>query len=215
MPTNLELNSADGTPLSAAYWPAPGARSGVVIVPGLDSRKENHADFAEVCRRSGLAALTVDLRGHGASGGRLDAGAIDDVIAGIDALRTRGIGRIGIRGSSMGGLLALAAAPRAAAIGCVVAICPARPAALAERIGDPWPRSHRLEDIVQDGNGIARGFWHATGDVQVPWASTAALAERAPHPRHLRIILGGDHGSLQHDPRIQAETCAFLRTHLT
>lgn len=215
MPTNLELTSADGTPLSAAYWPAPGARSGVVIVHGLESRKENHADFAEVCRAAGLAALTIDLRGHGTSGGQLDVGAVDDVIAGIGALRGHGIERIGLRGSSMGGLLALVAAPRAAGVGCVVAICPARPAALADRIGDRWPRSFRLEDAVRDGTGIARGFWHATGDMQVPWASTAALAGRAPHPRRLRIVLGGNHGSLQHDPRIQDETCEFLHTHLT
>ncbi len=215
MPTILELTSADGTPLSSAYWSAPGTAAGVVIVHGLEGRKENHADFAEVCRAAGLAALTLDLRGHGASGGTLDGGAVDDVIAGVDALRSRGIPRIGIRGSSMGGMLALAAAPRSKAVRCVVAVCPARPAALADRIGEPWPCLHRLEDAVRDGRGIARGFWHATGDDRVPWAWTAALAEIAPHPRRVRIILGGDHGSLQHDPRIQAETCAFLCSYLT
>jgi uncharacterized protein len=214
MPTILTLTSADGTPLSAAFWPAADATSGVVIVHGLHSRKENHADFAGVCRAAGLAALAVDLRGHGASGGALDAGAIDDVIAGIDALRARGHERVGIRGSSMGGLLALAAAPRSPAVRCVVAICPARPAALADRLGDPWPRAHRLDEAVRDSDGIARGFWHATGDEQVPWAATAVLGGLAPHPRQIRIVLGGDHGSLQHDPRIQAETCDFLCAHL-
>jgi pimeloyl-ACP methyl ester carboxylesterase len=214
MSTILELTSADGTPLSAAYWPTSESASGVVIVHGLDSRKENHSDFAETCRAAGLAVLAVDLRGHGASGGVLDAGAVDDVLAGVAALRARGHERIGIRGSSLGGFLALAAAPRSPAVGCVAAICPAQPAALAERLGDPWPRAHQLEEAVRAGSGIARGFWHATGDERVPWAGTVALAELAPHPRRVRVVLGGDHGSLQHDPRIQAETCDFLRAHL-
>lgn len=214
MPTSLDLVSADGTTLAAAYWTAPPGAAGVVIVHGLDSRKENHADFAAVCNAGGLAAVTLDLRGHGASAGRLDAGAVDDVVAAVDALSRRGHSRIGIRGSSLGGMLALAAAPRAPEVGCVVAICPARPAPLAERIGDPWPLSVRLEEVVRSGGGIARGFWHATGDERVPWQATAVLADLAPYPRTLRIILGGHHGSLQHDPRIQSETCAFLRAHL-
>lgn len=214
MPTTLDLVSTDGTPLAAAYWTAPPGAPGVVVVHGLDSRKENHADFAEVCNGAGLAALTLDLRGHGASAGTLDAGAVDDVIVAAAALADRGHARIGLRGSSLGGMLALAAAPRAPGVGCVVAICPARPDALAVRLADPWPRSIRLEDVVRDGRGIARGFWHAAGDERVPWAATSVLAERAPHPRMLRIVLGGHHGSLQHDPRIQAETCAFLCAHL-
>jgi hypothetical protein len=31
----------------------------------------------------------------------------------------------------------------------------------------------------------------------------------------LRIALGGDHRSLQHDPAVIAETAAFLAAHLT
>jgi len=214
MPASTTLTSADGTRLAAAYWAAPAGAPGVVIVHGLDSRKENHADFAAACRATGLAALAIDLRGHGASDGALDAGAVDDVVAAARALIRLGHPRVGIRGSSLGGMLALAAAPHADGVRCVVAICPARPDALAARLDRPWPLAIGLEDAVA-ADGIARGFWHATGDDRVPWPSTTVLAERAPFPRQVRIVLGGDHGSLQHDPAIQTETCAFLCRHLT
>jgi len=214
MSQNLQLTSSDGTPLAATYWDAAAGSPGVVILHGLGSRKEHHADFAERCQSAGLAALTLDLRGHGASGGVLDAGAIDDVLAAGAELVARGHLQIGLRGSSMGGLVALLAAARTPGAACVVAICPARPEMLARRLGDPWPLAYRLEATVDTPDGIARGYWHATGDTQVPWGSTAALAERTHHPRHARFVLGGHHQSLQHDPEIQAETCIFLTTHL-
>jgi hypothetical protein len=62
--------------------------------------------------------------------------------------------------------------------------------------------------------GIARGFWHATGDERVPWQTTFALSQRAPQPRHLRIVMGGHHRSLQHDPGVLTDTIHFLREHL-
>ncbi len=214
MDTHLDLRSADGTPLTARYWPAAARAAGVVIVHGLHSCKENHADFARVCRGAGLAALTLDLRGHGASGGELGPGAIDDVIAAVEALGARGHARVGLRGSSLGGFLALAAAARSRRVACVVAICPARPDALAERLGAEWPTRFPLADVIATPDGVARGYWHATGDAQVPWAATWALAQATPQPRHLRIVLGGSHSSLQHSDAIQRETCDFLCRHL-
>jgi alpha-beta hydrolase superfamily lysophospholipase len=211
----IEFPSVDGTRLAAAYWPTRTPSAGVVIVPGLDSRKENHADFARVCHTAGLAALTLDIRGHGASGGVLGPGAVDDVIAAIDALRERGHTRIGVRGSSLGGFLALVAAPRSPHVGCVVAICPAQPDALADRLGDGWPTRFPLANAVATQDGIARGYWHATGDEVVPWAATGALAQLTPQPRRLRIVVGGSHRSLQHDADVQAETRDFLCHHLT
>jgi len=215
MQSLIDFQSADGTRLAARYWPAEPQSAGVVIVHGLGSRKENHADFASTCHASGLAALTLDIRGHGASDGELGAGVVDDVVAAIAALRARGHTRIGLRGSSLGGFLVLAAANRSPHVACVVAICPARPEALAQRIGADWPTRFPLSDAVGNDDGIARGYWHATGDEQVPWGSTCALAHATPQPRHLRIVLGGSHSSLQHDPAVQAETRDFLRQHLT
>ena len=214
MASSVSLTSRDGTPLSALWFPgAPGA-AGVVVVPGLGSRKENHADFAERCADAGMAALCLDVRGHGASGGSLDGGAVDDVVAAIAWLAGHGHARIGLRGSSMGGFLALHAAVADARVRAVAAICPARPEPLARRIGDPWPLALPLGPAVSRADGVARGYWHATGDESVPWAHSFALAQRTPQPVHLRVRLGGHHRSLQHDPQILGETVAFLARYL-
>jgi pimeloyl-ACP methyl ester carboxylesterase len=215
MDTRIDLCSADGTRLAARYWPVDPPVPGVVIVHGLHSRKENHADFAAVCQDGGMAALALDLRGHGASDGVLGPGAVDDIVVAVEALHARGHARIGLRGSSLGGLLALAAAARSPHVGCVVAICPARPEALAARLEEDWPLHLGLAEALGAGDGIARGYWHATGDERVSWSSTWALAQATPPPRQLRLIPGGTHSSLQHSARIQAQTREFLWQHLT
>jgi pimeloyl-ACP methyl ester carboxylesterase len=210
----MALRAPGGPELAGVLRPAPAGAPAVLVVPGLWSRKENHADFCARVAGAGMACLALDLRGHGASGGELDAGALDDVLAGVGALAERGHAPLGLRGSSMGGWLALHAAARDPRVRAVVAICPARPEGLAARIGARWPLDLPLEGAVAGPDGVARGYWHATGDESVPWGSTLALAGRTPHPMRLRIALGGGHNTLQHDPAVLAETVAFLARHL-
>src|SRR3954453_23975002 len=106
----------------ALFAPDAATAGGVVVLHGGGSQKENHFDFARACRAARLAAAAFDQRGHGASGGALDGRAIDDV-AGIASLLPAGA-PVALRGSSMGGWLALAAAGTVGAA-AVVAICPA------------------------------------------------------------------------------------------
>ncbi len=186
----------------------------MLVVPGLSSRKENHADMGAALAAAGMAALVLDLRGHGDSGGALDHGVLDDIGAGLDLLSREGHAVLGLRGSSMGGLLALTVAAADPRVRAVVAICTARPEGLAAAVEDDWPLRMPLEPSVSRADGVARAYWHATGDGRVPWGSTLALAGMTPHPMSLRIALGGDHGSLQHDPAVMAETVAFLGVHL-
>ena len=213
-PEPIALSAPGGPPLAGLLWPAPPEAPGVLIVPGLSSRKENHVDFGDALAGAGMGALALDLRGHGESGGALDAGAMDDVLAGLAALAARGHGRLGVRGSSMGGMLALHAPDRDRRVRAVVAICPARPDGLARMVDDAWPFEFAPEGVVQTADGVARGYWHAMGDDRVPWASTFALAGLTAPPMRLRVASGGDHGSLQHDPAVIAETVAFLDAHL-
>lgn len=212
--SEIALAAPGGPRLAARYWPAPAGAPGVLIVPGLGSTKDNHSDMAERLREAGVAALAIDLRGHGASEGLLDAGAPDDVRAGLDWLAGAGHAALGLRGSSMGGMLALWAAAHDARVRAVVAICPARPGALADRIGADWPRAMDLGRAVSRPDGVARGFWHATGDAAVPWGHSFALAGRCHHPVRLRVAMGGGHQTLQHDPAVLDETAGFLALHL-
>ena len=213
-PTPIALRAPDGPALAGLSWAADAGTPGILVIPGLGSRKENHADFGAAAAARAMGVIALDLRGHGTSDGDLDAGVMDDVIAGLDALAALGHAPLGVRGSSMGALLALNAAAHDARVRAVVAIFPARPDGLAQRIAARWPLDMPLEPAVGRADGVARGYWHATGDEQVPWGSTLALAGMTPHPTRLHVALGGGHGSLQHDPAVIDATVAFLCIHL-
>ena len=209
-----KVHAPDGTALAALLTSAPARAPGVVVVHGLGSRKENHTDFAERVAGLGMATLAIDLRGHGQSAGEIGPGMLDDVVAALDALAARGHGPLGVRGSSLGGFLALHAAARHAAVRAVVAICPATPEGLATRTGDPWPHEHPLAPTIRPGDGVSRTIWHATGDDVVPWRASAALVALAPADARLRLVAGGGHRTLQHDPDVLDESAAVLADRL-
>jgi uncharacterized protein len=194
---------------------------GLVILHGAGSRKENHADMARAAAAAGLAVVRYDMRGHGESGGLLDGHAIADVAAAA-ALLPAGL-PVALRGSSMGGYLALVAAAEVGAA-AVVAICPAPARLLARGL-----RTGRLE-VAADAGALqallaARPLeeavaaleipiliQHAADDEQVPVAGSRALAAEFRHPAsRLDVTPGGDHRSVQHDPAAQAAALAWLR----
>jgi alpha-beta hydrolase superfamily lysophospholipase len=206
--------------LAYALWlPAEPPRGGVVVVHGAGSGKESHFDFARAARANGLAAVTFDMRGHGESEGRLDAGLLDDVAAVAQLLPP---GPLALRGSSLGGYVALLAA--AALEACaVVAICPAGADHLlrglrAERFDfDADRRSlegflveHDLELVLEDLH-CPLLLLHAEGDEQVPIEHSRRLYAAARMERkRLLAIPGGHHRSIQHDPELQAESLRFI-----
>jgi len=211
-------------PLALAHLldlPAGEPWGGLVILHGAGSRKENHADMAAAATAAGMAVVRFDMRGHGASGGQLDGRAIDDVAAAA-ALLPAGL-PVALRGSSMGGYLALVAAAHARAA-AVVAICPAPAPLLARGL-----RTGRLE-VAADTATLERLLvahpleaavatrrlpiliQHAEGDEQVPAAGSRALSARLRHPAsRVDVSPGGDHRSVQHDPSAQAAALAWLR----
>jgi uncharacterized protein len=217
----VALASVDGLAYAHVRANAP-ARGGVVIVHGAGSCKEHHLDVAEVCAAAGLDAIAFDQRGHGESEGALGAGAIEDVatIAGLlDA------GPVFLRGSSMGGFVALAAAQRVGAR-AVVAICPASGAQLAAGVRAGYlgfradvPALEALlaaTDLGAAARALGPGLMllHAEADDRVPIAHSAALHAQAAGSRFIRVP-GGDHGSVQHDRPLQEEAVRFLLARAT
>ncbi|CAN5210120.1 hypothetical protein BH20ACT16_BH20ACT16_03900 [soil metagenome] len=193
-------------------------RGGVVVLHGAGSCKENHRDFAQLCVAGGLAAIVFDQRGHGASEGALDGRAFTDV-ATIASLLPGDVPRL-VRGSSMGGFLALAVAASVGAAG-VVAICPAGRdlllGGLREGRFDFRADHAALEPLIAacDIEAAARALGprlllvHAEGDERVPIAHSRRLHAAAPGSR-LIAVPGGDHHSAQHDPALQAAAVGFL-----
>src|ERR1035437_9860671 len=123
-----ETGVRDG--LAYSLWvpePKHAIAGGIVILHGAGSCKENHHDFARAALGAGFASLAFDQRGHGASEGPMDASVLDDVAAMAALLRSSTGGPdlpVALRGSSMGGYLAVLAAPGVSAQ-AIVAICPA------------------------------------------------------------------------------------------
>jgi pimeloyl-ACP methyl ester carboxylesterase len=210
-----ELGRRDGLAY-ALFTPDAEPAGGVLILHGAGSAKESHYDYARACLRFGFAALCFDARGHGESEGELGASVLDDLAA-MAGLLPR---PLALRGSSLGGYLAIVGAERVGA-GAVVAICPAGAEALARgarsgrfdvRVDLPSLEAFLSEhDDRQAITGLEAPLLllHAEGDEQVPVEHSRELAKLAPNAR-LLAIPGGHHRSIQHDGELQGESLRWL-----
>jgi len=236
MDRSLPLAAGESRHRGLAYslWlphSGPSPHPGVVVVHGAGSRKENHADFARLAMADGWAALTFDLPGHGASEPEFTGGAVDDVVAMVDLLATRpdvDPARVALRGSSLGGFLAICAAAAEPTVAGVIAICPASEDHLARgvrqgrfemRIGDPldleaWLAAQDVGEAVERLAGRPLFLMHAEGDTQVPVERSEHLYERAGEPRKLVIAPGGAHTTVQHDSELQSVALRWLERRL-
>jgi pimeloyl-ACP methyl ester carboxylesterase len=223
VPAPPELGELDG--LAYALFHTEGEpRTGVVILHGAGSAKESHFDFARGCRADGIAALAYDARGHGRSQGRFGPGATDDALAMVALLRGH-VDQVALRGSSMGGFLAIHAGARDPALCAVVAICAAPGESLLRglRSGELlrfecdvpatelWLESLDLfEAVGRLAPETALLLLHARGDEEIPWTVSEQLHEAAHDPKRLIVLPGGHHRSLQHDLELQALSRRFI-----
>ena len=227
-PAPPELGERDGLSY-ALFVPDGPVAGGVVILHGAGSRKESHFDFARVCRDRGLAALAFDARGHGRSSGRFGPAAVGDVLAMCDVLSGHAP-RIGLRGSSMGGFLAIQAAAAEPSIAAVAAICPAPPDLLARGLTSGDLVEFEVDtqatvdwlgtlDLAASAAALAPRtallLLHAQGDERVPHTVSRELHEAAREPKRLVVFPGGHHRSLQHDLEVQNLTARFLERAFT
>jgi alpha-beta hydrolase superfamily lysophospholipase len=215
--------------LAYSLWlpqPAVALKGGVVILHGADSCKESHHDFARLVLAAGFGAIAFDQRGHGASAGRLDGRVIDDVAQIGDLLRAKADDDqlpVALRGSSMGGYLAIVSAARARAQ-AVVAICPASASGLRRGLAtqrfefdadvDALDRllAEHDENAALAALSIPVLLLHAEGDERVPVQHSRELAAAfsAPSSR-LITVPGGHHRSVQHDGELQAASLRFIQ----
>jgi alpha-beta hydrolase superfamily lysophospholipase len=203
----------------ALFLPEDEPRGRMVILHGAGSCKESHFDFARSARAAGLAAAAFDQRGHGESEGALDDRMLDDVAAIAGLLPP---GPLALRGSSMGGYVALLAAAQLDA-DAVVAICPAGADHLLRGLrGDHFDFAAdrpRLEGFLAEHDlaltvaelRTPMLLMHAEGDEQIPVDHSADLYRAARMPRKRLIALpGGHHRSIQHDAELQGESLRFV-----
>ncbi len=209
-------------PSTEPPWPA------MLVLHGAGSQKENHSDFARASAARGWLALAYDQRGHGAAEDEMSPAALADVTgmarfaAGFEGVR----GPVCVRGSSMGGLLAIHAAATSPLIGGVIAVCPASEDGLRRglregrfdfRAGpdavsalDAWLGELDLRDAVELMGAKPLAILHARGDERVPFEWSEELHLRASGPRKLVIVPGGHHRSVQHDAELQEVSLRWL-----
>ncbi|MBV9423522.1 MAG: alpha/beta fold hydrolase [Solirubrobacterales bacterium] len=214
--------------LAYSVWLPPPQRTngaGVLILHGAGSCKESHHDYARVVLGAGFAALAFDQRGHGESDSPMDGRVLEDIGRMAALLRARIGSRaapLALRGSSMGGYLAILAGPLIDA-GAVVAICPASPEGLRRGL-----RSETLSfaadvpalETFLSAHDLTRAvaalsapllLLHAEGDEQVPVQHSRELARNFISPgSRLITVPGGHHRSIQHDTELQAVSLRFI-----
>jgi pimeloyl-ACP methyl ester carboxylesterase len=193
--------------------------------------------MAEQAVAAGLAALTFDFRGHGASGGMLDAGGVDDVLAATEALhRLSGAPWVAARGASMGAmLLVLAARRRPEALRSLILLCPADGPSLLRGL-DRLPRGAYPElsegryggrfdeaslrpflarlDLVEEARGLRRVLLaHARDDDDVPFDHSRRLARVLTAPSRFIVLDEGGHHGPGRSPEVARATLEWALAH--
>ena len=132
--------------------------------------------------------------------------------------------RVCVRGSSLGGYLAIHAAATERGVAGAIAICPASDEGLRRGLRDDslrharrrrarfdaWLAEHDLREAVAALDPKPLILLHARGDERVPYAWSEELSRAGERTAGL-ILPGGHHRSAQHDPELQARLAAVAR----
>lgn len=121
MSERVEFSTEDGVRIVGDLYVAAGAKRAVILLHMMPATRESWRAFGEYLAEAGIAALAIDLRGHGESvvakdGRRLDyknfsglehQASILDVRAAAEYLGARGLTPTFLVGASIGANLAL------------------------------------------------------------------------------------------------------------
>lgn len=214
----LRLRSADGTTLAGDELP--GRSPALVFLHGLGSTRagDKSASLLGYARRTGRRVVRIDMRGHGASAGRLAALTVSGLVADARAALDHS-GPAILVGSSLGGLVAAwTAARHPESVHALVLLAPAlgflRRLATRPRRGDKvviasqWVQAELdltvLEDAVHwDETELPARLTmptlivHGRDDQVVPVAESERLFAAMPNPHKALWLVdahdGGDH----------------------
>jgi len=125
----LNVIAADGTELMTVFYPPQdGPAPGVLLLHMDGGRKEDWASFATRLQQAGYAAMALDLRGHGDSGGEVDweTGPDDVARAWAELVEQPDVGgsRTAVIGADIGANLALVVAADEPDVQAVVLLSP-------------------------------------------------------------------------------------------
>lgn len=151
----------DGVELAAIFYPPVGDGApapGVLLFHMWGRTKEDWRYFARTLQAAGYAALAVDLRGHGQSGGGTPAMLPEDAQAAWEFLAADARvdpTRMAVVGASGGANLALELAARLPQVKTVVLLSPGLPASAQAVMADYGARPLLIATSVDDSTAEA------------------------------------------------------------
>lgn len=237
---HVELRSADGVPLSAWWAPSEGSDRAAILVHGWggDNSDEHVLKTAPVYNRAGYGVLLLELRAHGASGGRrrtLGYREVRDVRGALAWLDKRGYGsrNVVLHGWSMGGATVVRSAPGA---GVAAVVEEAGYANLPRLLGgnvpriagvpaffvpgilflgklwpdfDPWAVMPGKEAARLYDEGVPFFVIHSTGDEIIPYEHAETFAASHPDAKVWKLE-GYDHVRAFEHPEYEERLVGFL-----
>lgn len=213
--------------------------SGIIVCHGFGSKKENYSDFGELAANNGFAALVLDLRGHGESGGEVDSNIFNDIAAALQYMQSCpevNPTSIAIQGSSLGGWLAIHTAAHLKDVSPIIAYAPPNESlltilmeevALVQRghtspMVPANPPRVNVNSMIQllyrlDVAKSARRLYprpllliHCEGDEEVPSIFSERIYAAMEEPKSMWLIPGGNHRFAQHDPETNQRVLDWL-----
>ena len=175
--------TTDGVTIRGHLYSTPGPqRKAVIFAHMFPSDQRSWTAFAQEVAATGIAALTLDFRGYGETGGSKDVPKIDrDLSAAVRFLKARDYPQVYLVGASMGGTAALKVAVAESVAGVVTVSAPVEFQGLDARNDVPTLRM-RLLFIASRDDGSAP-------------ASAGFFMQNAPGQRDAQILEGSAHGT--------------------
>ena len=228
---DVSITTAGGSRLHGWWLPASSAAKGTVLhLHGNAANISNHLPLVAWLPKAGFNVLMLDYRGFGRSEGKPTLeGVVEDALAALRALRTRGdvdAGKLIVLGQSIGGATALRmlaadregvrlavidsafasyrGIARDAALQSVV-LAPFLPLAL------PWlPPAQRDPIAMLSRLDLPLLFVHGTGDAVIPFKHSEQLYAAAREPKRFIRAAGAQHMEAMMRSRVQADVLGAM-----
>jgi alpha-beta hydrolase superfamily lysophospholipase len=205
VPVTVEIAAADGLVLRGWYYPPASLAPGVLLFHDAGRDRQDWNLLAVALQNAGLAVLSMDLRGYGATGGAPDWSlARDDAQVMLEWLREqpRVDARVATVGAGTGANLALAG-------------CAGHELCAAAMLLSPGDNDAALPTAPALGALGARAvFTAASGDDA---EAATALDALAAGPHQLQLYRDSGHGTdlLNAEPGLQEQVVNWLVARLT
>jgi pimeloyl-ACP methyl ester carboxylesterase len=205
---------SDGLTLRGWLFRRSGARKGLIVyLHGIGDNRRGGAALAERFVPKGWDVLAYDARGHGESGGDFCTYGVKEKRDLVRALDAAGSPRVVLFGSSLGGAVALQAAPLDPRIRGVIAEAPFSSLDTVVRDRAPWFASKREVDealrLAGERAGFAAGdasperaarhvtapvlLIHGAEDDETPPAHSQRIESALAGPKRLILVEGATH----------------------